>query len=196
MPFITEELWEHLQDGSEGLLITGAWPELGDELVDPDCEAEIDWVVRLIGEVRAVRAEMNVPPKTRIDLLLKDPVNGVQDRAEAHGDLICRLARLSKIETLADAVPENAAQIVLEDVTAVLPLGTVIDLPQERARLNREKQKQVTEIAKLDKKLGNQQFLAKAPPEVVSEQRERREEAAAACDKIAAALAQISDGAG
>ncbi len=196
MPFITEELWEHLQDGSEGLLITGAWPELGDELVDPDCEAEIDWVVRLIGEVRAVRAEMNVPPKTRIDLLLKDPVNGVQDRAEAHGDLICRLARLSKIETLADAVPENAAQIVLEDVTAVLPLGTVIDLPQERARLNREKQKQVTEIAKLDKKLGNQQFLAKAPPEVVSEQRVRREEAAAACDKIAAALAQISDGAG
>ncbi len=85
---------------------------------------------------------------------------------------------------------------MLDDATAVLPLGAVIDLDQERARLSREKEKQESEIAKLDRKLGNEQFLAKAPPEVVSEQRERREEAAVACAKIAAALAQISGGAG
>jgi valyl-tRNA synthetase len=77
-----------------------------------------------------------------------------------------------------------------------LPLGAVIDLDQERARLSREIEKQESEIAKLDKKLANQQFLAKAPAEVVSEQRERREEAAAASAKIAAALAQISGGPG
>jgi valyl-tRNA synthetase len=108
MPFITEELWGHLGDESDGLLITGAWPQLGNELVDPDCEAEIDWVVRLIGEVRAVRAEMNVPPKTLIDLLLKDAGDGVLDRAGAHGDLIRRLARLDKIERL-DGRPRSSS---------------------------------------------------------------------------------------
>ena len=196
MPFITEELWDHLNGEAAGLLITAAWPQFGGEMVDPDSEAEIDWVVRLIGEVRAVRAEMNVPPKTRIDLLLKDAGDGVLDRAGAHRALIRRLAGLGKIERLTGEVPDGSAQIVLDEATAVLPLGSVIDLAQERARLNREKQRQEAEIAKLDKKLANRQFLAKAPPEVVSEQRERREEAAAAHAKIAAALAHISGGAG
>ncbi|MDX1575243.1 MAG: valine--tRNA ligase, partial [Kiloniellales bacterium] len=196
MPFITEELWEHLRDGADELLITASWPVFDDALIDPEGAAEIDWVARLIGEVRAVRAEMNVPPKTRIDLLLKDAGEEVLARAAAHGELLRSLARLDKIDALDGEVPEGSAQIVLDDATAVLPLGAVIDLDQERARLSREKQKQESEIAKLDKKLANEQFLAKAPPEVVSEQRERREEAAAACDKIAAALAQISGGAG
>ncbi|HEX9770807.1 MAG TPA: valine--tRNA ligase [Kiloniellales bacterium] len=196
MPFITEELWDHLNGEAAGLLITAAWPQFGGEMVDPDSEAEIDWVVRLIGEVRAVRAEMNVPPKTRIDLLLKDAGDGVLDRAGAHRALIRRLAGLGKIERLTGEVPDGSAQIVLDEATAVLPLGSVIDLAQERARLRREKQRQEAEIAKLDKKLANRQFLAKAPPEVVSEQRERREEAAAAHAKIAAALAHISGGAG
>ena len=196
MPFITEELWDHLREESDGLLIASAWPDLGDSLIDPEAAADIDWVVRLIGEVRAVRAEMNVPPKTLIELLLKDADASVLARARAHGDLIRRLARLEKIEVLEGEVPEGSAQIVLDDATAVLPLGAVIDLDQERARLSREIEKQESEIAKLDKKLANQQFLAKAPAEVVSEQRERREEAAAASAKIAAALAQISGGPG
>jgi valyl-tRNA synthetase len=83
-------------------------------------------------------------------------------------------------------------QIVLDEATAVLPLGEVIDVAQERARLAREVEKLQAEIAKLDKKLSNDQFLAKAPPEVVADQRERREEAAATEAKIAMALAQIA----
>ncbi|MDX1421624.1 MAG: valine--tRNA ligase [Kiloniellales bacterium] len=196
MPFITEELWDHLNGEDSELLITARWPAFDDALIDADCEAEIDWVVRLIGEVRAVRAEMNVPPKSKIDLLLKDAGEAALARVAAHGDLIRRLARLERIEPLDGEVPEGSAQIVLDQATAVLPLGAVIDLDQERARLSREKQRQEAEIAKLDKKLANRQFLAKAPPEVVSEQRERREEAAAARAKIAAALEQISGGAG
>jgi len=200
MPFVTEELWDHLReraaDGPDELLITASWPVFDDALIDPESAAEIDWVVHLIGEVRAVRAEMNVPPKAKIDVLLKDSGEGVLSRAAAHGELIRTLARLDKIEPLAGPVPDGSAQVVLDEATAVLPLGGVIDLAQERARLNREKEKQEGEIAKLDKKLANEQFLAKAPPQVVSEQRERRDEAAAACAKIAAALAQISGDAG
>jgi len=196
MPFITEELWDQLEGEAGGLLISAEWPRFDDALIDRATAAEIDWVVRLIGEVRAVRAEMNVPPKSKIDLLLKDAGDGVLGRVSAHGDLIRRLARLAEIEPLDGEVPDGAAQIVLDGATAVLPLGSVIDLDQERARLSREKERQEAEIAKLDKKLANRQFLAKAPPEVVSEQRERREEAAAACAKIAAALDQISGGAG
>ena len=202
MPFVTEELWSNLDKGeatgkggdAAAMLITGAWPGFAEDLIDPKSEAEIDWVVRLIGEVRAVRAEMNVPPKAKIALLLKEAGETAMARAATHAELIERLARLEKIGTLTGEVPEGAAQIVLDQATAVLPLGDVIDLEQERARLGREKARQEAEIAKLDRKLANEQFLAKAPPEVVSEQRERRDEAAAAHAKIAAALAQISGG--
>ena len=192
MPFLTEELWEHVKDGSSGLLMLSAWPQFADELVDPESASEIDWVIRLIGEVRAVRAEMNVPPGAKIALLLKDASDAAQQRVERQRDIVERLARLTRIDFIDGVVPGGSVQIVLDEATAVLPLGEVIDVAQERARLAREVEKLQSEIAKMDKKLSNEQFLAKAPPEVVADQRERREEAAATEAKIAMALAQIA----
>jgi valyl-tRNA synthetase len=83
-------------------------------------------------------------------------------------------------------------QIVLDEATVLLPLAEVIDLDQERARLQREKEKAEGEIAKIDKKLANQQFLAKAPPEVIETQHERRAETTQLHDKLAAALERLA----
>ena len=203
MPFITEELWEHLgaaqkaeagkAETGHGRLITAAWPVYGDDLIDPDAAGEMDWVIRLISEVRAVRAEMNVPAAAKIPLLLRDADAGNQARLERHRDLVTRLARLSSLEILEGGeVPKGAVQIVLDEATAVLPLAEVIDVSKELDRLKREVTKAESEIAKFDKKLANAQFLSKAPPAVVEEQRDRRAETTRLRDKLAAALERLA----
>ncbi len=153
----------------------------------------MDWVIRLISEVRAVRAEMNVPAAAKVPLLLRDANAANQARLDRHRDLVTRLARLSSLETLdGGEVPKGAVQIVLDEATAVLPLAEVIDVEQELARLKREVTRAESEIAKIDKKLANQQFLAKAPPEVIETQHERRAETAQLRDKLAAALERLA----
>ena len=104
--------------------------------------------------------------------------------------LIDRLARLSDIG-FGDAVPAGSIQDVVGEATIVLPLADVIDLEQERARLQKEIDRADGEIAKIDKKLSNRGFIAKAPPDVVEENRERREEAEQARAKLAEALKRL-----
>src|SRR5690606_1268226 len=98
MPFITEEIWEHLTRGEAGMLVRARWPDYAARLGDPEAAAEMEWVVRLISTVRAVRAEMNVPPAAQIPLFLKDA--GVESRArlERHRELVLRLARLASAD--------------------------------------------------------------------------------------------------
>ena len=93
MPYITEELWEHLGDGSSEFLMLADWPDFPDALIDTEAEAEIDWIARLIGEVRSVRAEMNVPPGARVPLLLRDADETARSRVEAHAGLLAWMAR-------------------------------------------------------------------------------------------------------
>ncbi|MEO5372751.1 MAG: valine--tRNA ligase [Alphaproteobacteria bacterium] len=192
MPFITEELWEQLSPQRDGRLIETAWPDFA-ITADPEAEAEMDWVVTLVSEVRSVRSEMNVPPGARIPLLLKGASATTAARLKTYRDLVVTLARLERAEVAdADTVVKGAAQVVVGEATVVLPLAGVIDLAQEKARLTREIQKLEGEIAKVDKKLGNEGFMAKAPPEVVEEQRDRRADHAAARDRLAQALSRIA----
>ncbi len=160
-------------------------------MIDAEAAAEIDWVIRLISEVRAVRAEMNVPAAAKIPLLLRDADAANAARLDRHRNLIERLARLDSLEALEGEAPKGAVQIVLDEATVLLPLAAVIDVGQELARLKREVTKAESEIAQIDKKLANRQFLAKAPPAVVEEQKERRAETAQLRDKLAAALGRL-----
>jgi valyl-tRNA synthetase len=192
VPFVTEELWEHLGGTERGRLIAAQWPQYDALRLDPAAAAEMDWVIRLITEVRAVRSELNVPPKALVPLLIRDAGAGVQDRLRAHEDLLKRLARIDTIEMPPAKVPQGAVPIVLDDMTAALPLAEVINIAQEQARLRREVGKASDEIAKLDKKLSNEAFLAKAPEEVVEEQRERRAEFSNVRDKLTAALERLA----
>ena len=195
MPFVTEELWQQLAPpGAErsGLLITAGWPPFGPELDDSGAKAEMDWVVRLISEIRAVRAELNVPPKARIPLLVKDAGEVTRGRLDTHQELVVRLARIADIAFADGAAPEGAVQAVVDEATLFLPLGGVIDVDQETSRLAREIDKVEGEIGRIDKKLANKNFVAKAPPEVVEENREKRAEYQQARTKLTEALQRIA----
>ncbi|NYZ12075.1 valine--tRNA ligase [Azospirillum sp. RWY-5-1] len=191
MPFITEELWEQLSAERTGKLISADWPEHGAALQDPAARDEMNWVVRLISSVRSMRSEMNVPPSAQIALLLKDAGPETLRRLDTHRDLILRMARLESVAPLEGAVPKSAVQAVLGETTLILPLEGIVDLAKERARLTKEIQKLDGEITKTEAKLGNEQFVAKAPEEVIEEQRERLDAAKQARDKLRAALAML-----
>ncbi len=192
MPFITEELWRI--KGEQGparasLLALGPWPQL-DGLVDAEAEAEMGFVVDLISEVRSVRSEMNVPVGAQIPLVLVGADAAAQARASRHADTLKRLARLSEIG-FAPAAPAQAAQVAARGLVAALPLAGVVDLAAEKTRLQRETKKLEGDVARVDAKLGNADFMARAPEEVVDEQRERRAEAVARIEKMQAALARL-----
>jgi valyl-tRNA synthetase len=134
---------------------------------------------------------MNVPVSAQIKVLLKDAGERTTRRLDTHRDVIQRLARLSSIEATQEAAPRDAVQTVLDEATLILPLAGIVDLEQERARLAKDIEKLAAETAKIDQKLGNPNFVSRAPEEVVEEQRERRAEAEAARAKLAEALARL-----
>jgi valyl-tRNA synthetase len=192
MPFITEELWARLVEVGierDNLLCLSSWPDVTG-LADADADAEIGWLVKLVSEVRSVRSEMNVPAGAKIPLVLVGAGKATRARAQHHEETIARLARLDGI-SFAKALPKGAAQIVVGEATAALPLAGVIDMAAERARLTREIDKALAEIAKIDAKLANANFVAKAPPEVVEESRERKAAFEAIVLKLQAALKRV-----
>jgi valyl-tRNA synthetase len=192
-PFVTEALWQRVgqgRDQADNMLVVAPWVEPDAIPRDRAADAEMDWLVRLVGAVRSVRAEMGVPAAAKIVLRLKDA--DTRARLDRHRDLICRLARLSEATRTDDAwAPDGSVQMVLDEATLILPLADVIDLAQERARLARELDKLTREIAQIDARLGNPGFVAKAPEDVIDEHRERKEEAERARAKLDAALSRL-----
>jgi valyl-tRNA synthetase len=189
MPFITEELWG-LTASRASQLIEAPWPDLA---VLPDNEAarnEMRWVVDLVSGVRSVRAEMNVPPAAKIQLVLKTAESETRARLERHRDSILTLARLAGAD-IAEAIPNGSAQFVVGESVAALPLGDVIDFAKERARLQKELQKAEGEIARVDAKLNNPDFVARAPEDVIDEQKEKRAESEALASRLKEAVARL-----
>ncbi|WGD31502.1 valine--tRNA ligase [Ancylobacter sp. WKF20] len=192
MPFLTEELWTRTAEGGaarDGLLALTPWSEL-QGLEAPEAEAEIGWLIDLVTEIRSVRAEMNVPAGAQLPLVLVGASEQVRTRVATWSDVLMRLARVSAISFEAEA-PVGAVQLVVRGETAALPLAGVIDMDAEAARLTKELAKASDDIAKVDAKLNNRDFLARAKEEVIEEQRERREAAEARAAKIREALARL-----
>jgi valyl-tRNA synthetase len=186
MPFVTEELFEQAGGGGRPL-ITAAWPSHERVTVDERAATEMDWVIRLISEIRSVRSEMNVPPSAQLTMLMRDAGPASRQRLATHLELIRRLARLDKVSVDGAAAPKGAAQIVIDEATVMLPLADVIDVGKEHARLTKDIAKLAGEAGKIESKLGNEQFVAKAPPDVIEEQRERLADARRALQKLTAA---------
>lgn len=191
MPFITEELWEKLGVQRPEALITSPWPAFGDDLLDSGAEQEIGWIVDLISGVRSIRSEMNVPPSAKITMVLVGAGDASKEWANTHVELIHRLARIGDIVIDGEA-PKGAVQFVHRDATVMLPLADVIDLDQEKARLEKSITKADGEINKLQKKLQNQKFLSRAPENVVQEQKNRLTEEQATKGKLTDALERLS----
>ena len=191
MPFITEELWQRTgKGGGNTMLVLAPWPKLKG-LEDEKAEAEIGWLVDLVSAVRSVRSEMNVPAATQVPLVLMASAE-TRARAGRWEDALKRLARLSAI-TFADRAPKGAVQLVVRGEVAALPLAGVIDLAAERARLQKEMQRLTGEVERIDKKLGNADFVARAPEEVVEGEREKRAEFESERSKIVGALARLEE---
>ena len=191
MPFVTEELWRVAGAHGESLLALSSWPQF-DNFDDADAEAEIGWVIDLITAIRSVRVEMNIPPATSLPLVVASVSSGIAERAWRWAEFVKRLARVEEI-SFADAAPRGAVQLVVRGDVAALPLKGVIDLAAERARLAKEMAKCDADIARVDAKLGNPNFVARAPEEVVEEEKEKREEAQMRKTKIAEALRRLED---
>jgi valyl-tRNA synthetase len=192
MPFVTEELWA--ETGKHGparqnMLILSDWPNLAG-LEDAEADAELNWLIDVITNVRSVRSEMNVPASAKLPLVVVGAGEQTLARLVAGTSLITRLARLDSISPQS-AVPGESAQFVVGEATWALPLAEFIDIPTERARLEKEIGKLDGEIAGIDKKLGNEQFVAKAPEEVIEEQKARREAAVDRRTRIAEALERL-----
>jgi valyl-tRNA synthetase len=192
-PFVTEELWGVTGEAGparEHLLALARWPE-PDGLDDPAAEAEIGWVVDVITKVRSVRAEMNVPAGAQVPLSLVTDKQEIISRAKAWEEFIKRLARLSTLDFPPAPPPQSLQEEVRGDLLA-LPLAGIIDVAAERARLAKEQAKAAADIARVDAKLGNADFIARAPEEVVEGEREKREEAQARLAKIKEALERLA----
>ncbi|MEM7320567.1 MAG: valine--tRNA ligase, partial [Pseudomonadota bacterium] len=156
-----------------------------------DAEREMAWVIRVIESIRSVRSEMNIAPSEKFPLIVTGAAPEAADTMAKNSHLIERLARVSSCE-IADAIPDGAVTIPLEDAALHLPLKGLVDVAAEKARLTKSAGKIDKEINGLEKKLGNQGFLAKAPEEVVEEQRARLTLAKAEAEQINAAMTRLN----
>ena len=175
MPFITEELWGiKAEEGPQrvGPLALGPWPE-SNFAIDAASEAEIGRLIALISEIRSARSETGVPAGAQPGLIIVQAGDELRASLSRWAETIKRLARVADV-AFSDSAPSGSLQILAHDVVAAIPVAGLIDAAVEGERLAREIAKEHDEVAKTDAKLGNPDFLARAPEDVVIEHQERR----------------------
>src|SRR5215470_11577664 len=189
MPFVTEELWQVTGADRKTLLALSAWPSL-EGIGDARAEAEIGWVIDLISAIRSVRAEMNV--NVALPLVMIRVGDQVWERAQRWSEFIKRMAKISNVSKVPVPKPGTLQLIVRGEIVG-LKLAGLVDLAAERARLAKEMAKCDADIARIDAKLNNPNFVARAPEEVVEEEKEKRDEAQMRKAKLAEALQRLQD---
>ncbi len=168
MPFITEEIWQTLPHKGESIMIS-EWPVYKDEYDFSVEEQEMDRIMEAVRAIRNRRAEMNVPPSKKAKYYI---ATAHKDTFEKAGIFMQRLASCSEAEIGDSFEIDDAVCIVTTDAKIYIPLGELVDFEKEIARLNKEKEKVLKDLEFIDKKLNNENFVAKAPKAVVDGQRE------------------------
>ncbi|MGW8135771.1 valine--tRNA ligase [Sphingomonas zeae] len=187
MPFITEELW-HAMGGRDHDLIVAHWPMADARALDPEAEREIDWLIRLVSEIRAARTELNVPPGARLPMHVRDAHADTQARLSRQASALARLAR---VEAAEGEVSGGAAQVVVDEATFVLPLEGVIDLDAERQRLTKAIAAVEKERDALGGRLSNASFVERAKPEAVEKAKADHADKMAEAARLHAALGRL-----
>ena len=191
MPFITEALWEQTSTRSD-FLMRRSWPGLDEGFHNQAAADELGWVLKIVSQIRSVRADVNVPAGAKVPVSLIDASAETARCVEAHRDVIMRLARLEKFD-VAETAPAGAVKTVVDEATVALEISDLIDAKEEIARLDKQLGKLGGEITGLEKRLGNEAFVAKAPAEVVAEQRTRLAELQGTQAKLSQAREQLAD---
>jgi valyl-tRNA synthetase len=197
IPFITETIWREvapLLGNSNPTIMLQPFPEAGDLRSDPEADAAIDWLKGVIIGIRNIRGEAGIKPSRDIRVIFQG--GGDQDRelGASTATLLKRLARVDRIEWLADDVeaPPNALALVGE-LKVMVPLAGLIDVAAERARLGKEVEKKAQELERIQRKLGNESFVAKAPEAVVAKERAKLADVAAALATLKTQLGSLHD---
>jgi len=188
MPFITEEIYLVLPHSDDSIMIS-AWPEYSEELTFPEAVADFDKVIALIRAIRNRRAEMNVPPSKRVSATIET------DNTSAYlpsAPIIARLAGLSEVAVSEKAAaPADAVTVVTADAKTYIPLDDLIDRAKERERLEKELAAAESDHAFIMQKLGNAEFMSKAPQKVIDGQQQKLDEVNDKLEKIKDALKSI-----
>ncbi|WP_373490853.1 valine--tRNA ligase [Parasphingorhabdus sp.] len=188
MPFITEELW-HAMGERDYDLIVARWPEPG-AAIDKTAKAEVDWLIKLISEVRSTKVELNIAPGTKMTAHVRDGDDALQAKIARQNAALDRVGRLEAISF--DPAPEGAsAQIVVDGATYVLPLAGAIDIDAEKARLNKTLEAAQKEARSLSGRLGNPNFVEKAKPEAVEKARADLADKEAEAERLQAAIDRL-----
>ncbi|MDO6456268.1 valine--tRNA ligase [Celeribacter halophilus] len=190
MPFITEELWGTIKPG-RGLLALADWPELSDDLIDPAADAEMNWVIDLIEAIRSSRAEVHVPAGLKIPMVQVELDEAGKTAWANNEAMIMKLARLDSLSE--GPMPKGAITISVAGGTFALPLEGVIDIAEEKARLEKALGKLAKELGGLRGRLNNPKFVASAPEEVVAEAQENLAAREEEEGKLKAALARLAE---
>jgi valyl-tRNA synthetase len=190
MPFVTEVLWEQTAERPD-FLMQQSWPGLTETFEDQAAADELGWVLKIISQIRSVRSDVNVPAGAKVPVSLVDTSEDTARCVDAHRDVIMRLARLETF-SIATEVPPGSVKTVVNEATVVLEIADLIDASEEIARLDKQLGKLGGEITGLEKRLGNEAFVAKAPAEVVAEQKTRLDELQGTRDKLSLAREQLA----
>ena len=204
VPFVTETLWRHLQPaqqaqptqptvGERGTIMRQPFPPANEKMVDATAEAAVGWLKDVVAAVRNIRGEMNVSPAKEIELLLDGGDDADRKRMAETEALLKRMAKVSSWRWLGDGEEAPPASVqVVGDLKVLVPLAGVVDVNAERMRLGKEVDKVKKDMARVEGKLGNANFLAKAPQAVVAKERERGKALAHRRDVLEGQMARLS----
>ncbi len=191
MPFISEEIWQHLPHEGETIALA-PWPQYAAEWEAPDAVKEMELLMDIIRSVRNIRAEMNVPMGKKVELLVKPGSEDILSVLLRNEQYIARFCGTSRLELNVNAQPpEKAVTAVVTGAELYLPLAGLIDIEQEIARLEKELQTLNAEVERVEKKLANAGFVSKAPAKVIEEEKAKHRDYSEKREKVLARLAEL-----
>jgi valyl-tRNA synthetase len=193
MPFITEEIWDKIKGGGDGLIMVSAWPTVREEFDFVKESAETALFQEIVYRIRNIRGEMNVPPDKKASVVFK---TGNRDVATIIGREDVHIKALAKVDAVnidPDYIPAGTdASAVMNEVEIFVPLKGLIDFDKERARIDKEIDRTRAELAKVNQKLSNESFTGKAPAEVIEREKIKRKDFAEILSKLEQSRAKLN----
>ena len=193
MPFITEEIFTHIQNEEESIMIS-QWPEFREEWNFKENEIEIDTIKEAVRSIRNIRAEMNVAPSKKAKVIIvtnDDFTKNVFEKSEVFFKTLAYASELV-VQDNKNGVGDDAVSVVIPHAAIYMPFAELVDIEKEIERLTKEKEKMLSEIQRVEKKLSNQGFVAKAPANVIDEEKAKGEKYKAILNQIEERLAQMN----
>jgi len=196
-PFVTEEIWHHLYESEistpDHTLMHAEWPKVEKEFINDSLEATMERVQEVVYSIRNIRSEMNVPPAKKANVMVKVDHKDLARVLEDNKDHIINLGRVENLKIgMRIKKPDHAASAVIRDAEIFVPLKGLIDLEQERLRLEKELSKITTLLEKTNRKLSNEDFLKRAPGNIIEKEKAKKENYQKMVEKLNKNLEEIT----